>query len=170
MPLYIGMFVLGISIMVAVSTLTKKTPVLNTQSNATLNETLIALSPSSGNYTVGEQVDMGVTLSSEESIGGADIYLSYDPQKIEIDEGSVLSGNLFQVALSKVEAKKGEMIVTVLSQNKSGEKNAILFSFKVKGKETGEANIQIGAGTKVIQALNLSSIKNVSRSASLTFK
>ena len=97
-PLYLGMVVLLLSLLVAASSLGNKSPTLLTRSSANIDKAIVSLSPQNGSYNLNEAADMGMTFSSDEPINGSDVIINFKPEIVDIQESQVLPGNLFSLA------------------------------------------------------------------------
>src|SRR3989338_5989215 len=168
-PLYLGMVVLLLSLLVAASSLGNKSPTLLTRSSANIDKAIVSLSPQNGSYNLNEAVDMWMTFSSDEPINGSDVIINFKPEIVDIQESQVLPGNLFSLAYVKVDQETGKLTATLISKNKTGEKSGILLRFQLRGKAPAESRIEIDKNTKLVN-MDGTELSTDFKTSQITFK
>lgn len=134
MPLYLGLSVFVLSVLVSVITISDK--------NAVTNQTIKASVKSAKLSLVYNSPDLiSVIVNSEKAIAGADVVLKYDREKIEIIPSSLVPGGDFSSTGGLIDENSGDFIFSVIS---SGDNvmSAVVATFKIKPKE-GVAGIEI---------------------------
>ncbi|MBI4066746.1 hypothetical protein HY407_00020, partial [Candidatus Gottesmanbacteria bacterium] len=142
LPLYIGMGVLMLSLLFTAYQVTNSAPALQTQTQATTDKVQVQLIPAKGTFPIGEEVELAFTLVSDQEVGGSDLVVRFDPTFVNIFPDKISAGNQFGLASVNItNIAKGEMIVSYVAKNKTGEKNAILGSIKMVGLKKGQTVI-----------------------------
>ncbi|MCJ7740443.1 hypothetical protein MUP32_03960 [Candidatus Microgenomates bacterium] len=133
MPLYLGLSVFVISVLVSVVTVSNKNVVTNQLTQATVKSAKLSLVYNSPDL-------ISVIVNSEKEIAGADVVLKFDREKIEIIPSSLIPGQDFSSTGGLIDENSGNFIFSVLSSGDS-VMSGVMATFKIKPKE-GVAGIE----------------------------
>lgn len=150
LPLYLGMAVLTLSLIVSGLQLSKKGSQTQTASQASSNTANLIIIPSKGSYRVGDLIDIAVSLSSVDRVKGADVVLKFNPNLTSVDPLTIKAGNAFSLIGTPTVENKNGLIKLSLVTNSEGEMNAILFTARMNVLRKGAAEIHFMPDTDIL--------------------
>jgi hypothetical protein len=166
LPLYIGLGVFVLSIFVSVSKVQDNRSIADLQSRASGTGTILSLNNSSPGV-------VNVFLNSPNDVGGIDVTLKYDKNKIEILSSSLKGGTDFKTTGDNVDTERGTFSFSAIPRINS-VKNGIVASFEFSPKEgsiNSNTEISFVLSGDSTQVIGISSVNNIlSEAKPVTFK
>jgi len=141
LPLYLGIFIFGISLLTVAFNISSSTPINTTINAKTLMARLSVLSDTSA-VSVNSDMNLSVGLNADDNLKSGDIIVTYDPVYTSVSESSIKAGEGFKIVKSSVDSVKGNVDVTVAPDTKDIS-NGFLFSFSGRALKRGETTIYI---------------------------
>lgn len=128
------------------------------QEEVVVPEASLALSPSAGTFTAGENFEVQIVLQAEDTIttDGVDVTISFDPQKLEVLDVSSL-GFYPQRLLNTVDSEAGA-IRLALANTPNQEKikgGGVVATITFQTLQAGETEVIFGTSTVAQNGLNI---------------
>lgn len=159
LPLYLGMAVLVMSLVVAVS-VSQKNTITQQTSHAAVGSTSLSLNPAASSFRIGESATVAISISSSQNIGGVDLVLDYNHFLGQVDEKSIMGSNKFSLVRANVDANRGVLTASFIANNPNGESNAFIGSFGIKAFKPGDMSLSIDNSSKIVAAGSLNIISS----------
>jgi len=155
LPLFLGIGVLVVSIMVSAASVGQKKSVARTVSQASEEQVKLSLI-----FTDPDIIS--VILSSPKPVLGADVVLSYDKSAVTILPSTLTGGSLFTVGSGLTDEEKGVFKFSAAAKDQPAS-SGILTTFRIQKKEgfTGDTTIDFDESDQGTTVLEKDSFQNI---------
>jgi len=165
LPLYLGLSVMVVSVLVSAITLGEKRTVISTQSQAKIEGSDLSMIFTSPNF-------LTVVLTTNKDITGVDVVIKFDTDKIIILPSTLLSGTAYTTSGGIVDETSGTFSFSALRRENSSSSGPVA-TFNVsplEGADSVETEFQFreGEGSSAVIDVSGGNILNSTRGIKVT--
>jgi hypothetical protein len=128
-PLYTGIAVFIISIFISVSKVTSNSSLANIQSRATEKGAKLMIKYTEPKY-------ISILLNSENKVGGVDVTIKYNMDKLDILSSTLSGGTLYTVTGGNTDLTNGTFSFSAIPKSET-VKSGIVATFEIRPKNNG---------------------------------
>lgn len=168
-PIIIGGFVLILTVVVSVLSVTNKNLSFKSKTKAAGGEVKLSLNPPSVSLNSNEKFTLGVTLETKEhQVQGVDLKIKYDEAFLEIDENFLVNGPFLERVLVK---KVGNGVISFSAVTSEAKTiNAVLLSLPFTARAKGKVKIEFVPPTLVLEKETIKNILDKTESAEISIQ